>query len=108
MSERAREYLSAGRMEKTTHMRINDFASPENMIRWTVKLFVGILALLLLPALLQLLLRALPGLGMLVGLLMASLVAYAVREAGRPRSRRTGQTGGAERIPVLPADEEEF
>ena len=89
-------------------MRIDDFARPETMIRGAAKVFVGILALLLLPALLQLLIRAVPGLAVVMGLAMVSLVAYAVREGGRSRSRRTQQSGGAERTPVLPADEEDL
>jgi hypothetical protein len=89
-------------------MRIDDFARPENMIRAALKLFVLILALLLLPALLQVLIQAVPGLAVIIGLAMVSLVAYAVREGGRTRSRRTQQSGGAERLPVLPTDEEDF
>jgi len=89
-------------------MHIDDFARPENMIRGAVKLFVGLLALLLLPALLQVLIRAIPGLAMVMGLAIVSLVAYAVREGGRTRSRRTQHGGGAERTPVLPTDEEDL
>jgi len=89
-------------------MRIDDFARPETIIRGAAKVFVGILALLLLPALLQLLIRAVPGLAVVMGLAMVSVVAYAVREGGRSRSRRTQQSGGAERTPVLPADEEDL
>ena len=89
-------------------MRIDDFARPEIMSRGAVKLFVGLLALLLLPALLRILMGAVPGLGMVMGLAVVSLVAYAVRESGRTRSRRTQQTGGAERTPVLPTDEEDL
>jgi len=89
-------------------MRIDDFARPETMIRGAAKVFVGILALLLLPALVQLLIRAVPRLAVVMGLAMVSLVAYAVREGGRSRSRRTQQSGGAERTPVLPADEEDL
>jgi len=88
-------------------MRIDDFARPENMIRGAVKLFAGIFALLLLPALLQVLIRAVPGLGIVMGLAMVSLIAYAVREGGRTRSRRPQQSGGAERTPVLPTGEED-
>jgi len=95
-------------MEKTHNMRIDDFVRPETMIRGAVRLFVGILALLLLPALLQILMRAIPGLAVVMGLAVVSLVAYAVRESGRTRSRRTQQTGGAERTPVLPTDEEDL
>ena len=89
-------------------MRVDDFARPETMIRGAAKVFVGILALLLLPALVQLLIRAVPRLAVVMGLAMVSLVAYAVREGGRSRSRRTQQSGGAERTPVLPADEEDL
>lgn len=89
-------------------MRIDDFARPENMIRWAGKLCLALLALLLLPALLGVLMSALPGLAALFGLAMASLVAYAVRESGRTRGRRTQQSGGAERIPILPTDEEDL
>ena len=89
-------------------MRIDDFARPETMIRGAAKVFVGILALLLLPALLQLLIRAVPGLAVVMGLAMVSVVAYAVREGGRSRSRRTQHGGGAERTPVLPTDEEDL
>ena len=95
-------------MEKTHNMRIDDFARPENMVRGAVKLLVGLLVLLLLPTLLQDLIRAIPGLAVVMGLAIVSLVAYAVRESGRTRSRRTQQTGGAERTPVLPTDEEDL
>ena len=88
-------------------MRIDDFARPETMIRGAAKVFVGILALLLLPALVQLLIRAVPRLAVVMGLAMVSLVAYAVREGGRNRPRRTQQSGGAERTPVLPTDVED-
>jgi len=89
-------------------MRIDDFTRPETMIRGAVKLFAGLLALLLLPALLQVLIRAIPGFAMVIGLAFLSLVAYAVREGGQARPRRTQQTGGAERMPVLPTDEEDI
>ena len=89
-------------------MRIDDFARPETMIRGAAKVFVGILAVLLLPALLQLLIRAVPGLAVVMGLAMVSLIAYAVREGGQTRSRRTQHGGGAERTPVLPIDEEDL
>ena len=89
-------------------MRIDDFARPETMIRGAAKVFVGILAVLLLPALLQLLIRAVPGLTVVIGLAMVSLVACAVREGGRTRSQRTQHGGGAERTPVLPTDEEDL
>jgi len=89
-------------------MRIDDFARPETMIRGAAKIFVGLLALLLLPALLQVLMRAIPGLAVVMGLALASLVAYVVREGGRTRPRRTQQAGGAERTPVLPTDEEDL
>jgi hypothetical protein len=89
-------------------MRIDDFVRPENMIRWAGKLCLTLLALLLLPVLLEVLLRALPGLAVLMGLALASLVAHAVRESGRTRGRRTQQSGGAERTPVLPTDEEDL
>lgn len=88
-------------------MRIDDFARPETMIRGVAKIFVGLLALLLLPAFLQVLVRIVPGLAMVMGLAMVSLVAYAVREGGRSRPRRTGQSGGAERTPVMPTDLED-
>jgi hypothetical protein len=88
-------------------MRITDFARADLMIRWALKLGVAILALLLLPALLDVLARAVPGFAVFTGLVIASLVAYAVREGGRTRPRRTQQGGGAERTPVLPTDEED-
>jgi hypothetical protein len=94
-------------MEKTHTMRIADFARPETMIRGAAKAFVGLLALLALPALLQILTRVIPGLAVIIGLAMVSLVAYAVREGGRNRPRRTQQSGGAERTPVLPTDVED-
>jgi hypothetical protein len=94
-------------MEKKHTMRIDDFARPETMIRGAAKVFVGLLALLLLPALLQVLVRIVPGLAVVMGLAMVSLVAYAVREGGRNRPRRTQQGGGAERTPVLPTDVED-
>jgi len=94
-------------MEKTHNMRIDDFARPENMIRRVVKVFVGLLAFLLLPTLLQVLMGIVPGLAVVMGLAIVSLVAYAVRDGGRTRSRRTVQTGGAERTPVLPTDVED-
>jgi len=102
------EEPSSSRMEKTHNMRIDDFARPETMIRGAVKLLVGLLALLLLPTLLQVLIRAIPGLAVVMGLAIVSLVAYAVREGGRTRSRRTEPKGGAERTPVLPTDEEDL
>jgi len=89
-------------------MRIDDFARPEQMVRWAGKLFVGILALLLLPTLVQALVRALPGFALVVGLAMASFIAYAARERAGGGSRQTQQTGGSERTPVLPTIEEEF
>jgi hypothetical protein len=89
-------------------MRIGDFARPETMLRWAGKLGLTILVLLLLPALLQVLLAALPGLSILFGLALLSLVAYAVRESERGRGRRTQQAGGAERIPILPIDTEDL
>ena len=94
-------------MEKKHTMRIVDFARPETMIRGVVKVFVGLLALLALPALLQILMRILPGLAVVMGLAMVSLVAYAVREGVRNRPRRSQQSGGAERTPVLPTDVED-
>ena len=89
-------------------MRIDDFARPEQMVRWAGKIFVGILALLLLPTLLQILVRALPGLAVVMGLAMASFIAYAARERARGGSRQTQQTGGSERTPVLPTIEEDL
>lgn len=94
-------------MEKNKHMRIDDFARPEHMIRRAAKLCVGLLALLLLPVLLQVLIRAVPGLAVVMGLALVSLVACALREGGRTRSRRTQHGGGAERTPVLPTDLED-
>jgi len=94
-------------MEKKHTMRIDDFARPETMIRGVAKVFVGLIALLLLPALLQILMRILPGIAAVMGFGIASLVAYAVREGGRSRSRRSQQSGGAERTPVLPTDVED-
>ncbi len=88
-------------------MPIGDFASPETMLRWAGKLALTILVLLLLPALLQVLLAAVPGLSILFGLVLVSLVAYVVRESERGRGRRAQQTGGAERIPILPIDTED-
>jgi len=89
-------------------MRIDDFARPETMIRTAVKLFVVILALLLLPTLLQVLVRALPGLAVVIGIAIASFVAYAARQReGRSPGRRQ-QSGGAERTPVLPTINEDF
>ena len=89
-------------------MRFDDFARPENLLRGAVKLFVLILGLLLLPTLLQILFRAMPGLAVLFGLAIASFIAYAIREGQRGGSGRAQQTGGAERTPVLPMGEEDF
>ena len=89
-------------------MRIDDFARPENLIRGVVKLFVVILALLLLPALFEVLVKALPGLAVIAGLALASFAAHAARERERARPRRPQQAGGAERTPVLPTIEEDF
>ena len=89
-------------------MRIDDFVRPENLLRGAVKLFVLLLGLLLLPTLLQVLLGAMPGLAVVLGLAIASFVAYAIREGERGTSRRAQQTGGAERTPILPMGEEDF
>ena len=89
-------------------MRFDDFARPEQMIRWAGKLCLAILGLLLLPSMLNVLIAALPGFAIIGGVAMASLVAYAFRESERGRGRRTQQAGGAERTPILPADAEDL
>jgi hypothetical protein len=89
-------------------MRIHDFARPETMIRAAAKMFAFILALLLLPSLLQVLVRAIPGLAVVLGIAIASFVAYAARQREGRGPGRSQRSGGAERTPVLPTIDEDF
>lgn len=93
-------------------MHWTDFLRPERAFAFVAKLFFGILALLIIaslifPVLGRMQFSGIDQLGVLVGLMFLSAIAYLVRERrlnARPRPRNTR---GAERTPLLPRTLEE-
>ena len=91
-------------------MNLRDFFYPERAVAFAFKLFCVCICLLALPEFLAALLPQLSGtqlFGFFVLCLLASPVAYVIRErrlrrVGRPAARR-----GAERKPLPPPNEEE-
>ncbi len=91
-------------------MNLRDFFHPERAVAFAFKLFCAIVCLLALPSLLTALLSQLSG-TQLFGLallgLVASPIAYVIRERQRRRPAHRAARRGAERTPMPPPNEDE-
>jgi cyanate permease len=93
-------------------VRWTDFLHPERVFALAAKLFLGLLALiivasLMLSALAQAQFSPADALGMLAGLAILSIIAYVIREHRKRARPRPRNTRGAERTPLLPQTEED-
>jgi len=90
-------------------MNLRDFFHPERAVAFAFKLFCAIVCLLALPSLLTALFSQLSGTqlcgAVLLGL-VASPIAYVIRERRHRRPARVARRG-AERTPLPPPNEEE-
>ena len=90
-------------------MNLRDLLHPERAVAFAFKLFCVILCLLALPSLLAALLPQLSGtqlIGLLLLGLVASPIAYVIRERRHRRPPRAARRG-AERTPLPPPNEGE-
>ena len=91
-------------------MRLNEFIDPERGPQALVKMAIYPLIFLVVCSFILMLVAQLPAsavLGALCLLLLASPLAYLIREArGRGGQQRVTRRGGAERTPLLPPNED--
>jgi hypothetical protein len=91
-------------------MNLQDFLYPERAVAFAFKLFCFILCLLALPSLLAKLLPQMSGsqlLGLAMLWLLASPIAYLIRERRHRRPAHGAARRGAERTPLPPPNEDE-
>ena len=91
-------------------MNLRDFFDPERAAAFAFKMFCVMVCLLALPSFLAALLPQLSGthlLGLMLLCLLASPIAYVIREHRNRRPARTAARRGAERTPLPPPNEEE-
>ena len=93
-------------------MRWTDFLHPERVFALAAKLFLGLLAFIIvasmiLSALARMQFSSADALGMLAGFAILSIIAYVIREHRKRERPRLRNTRGAERTPLLPQMEED-
>ncbi len=93
-------------------MRWTDFLRPERAFALAAKLFLGLLAFLIvasmiLAALARVQFSSADALGMLASSAILSIIAYVIRERRKRVRPRPRNTRGAERTPLLPQMEED-
>ena len=91
-------------------MNLRDFMDPERAVAFAFKLFCVILCLLALPSFFAALLPQLSGtqlLGLVLLCLLASPIAYLIRERRQRRPALRAARRGAERTPLPPPNEDE-
>ena len=89
-------------------MNWRELLNPDAHLARAFKLFLLILAVLLLASLLGAFVTHVPSGALLLSIICLSLIAHWLRKRRLPRRERRRQTRGAERIPVLPRIEEEL
>ena len=91
-------------------MNVRDLLNPERAAAFAFKLFCVILCLLMLPALFTALLSHLSAtqlFGLILLGLVASPIAYMIRESRHRRPAHGAARRGAERTPIPPPNEDE-
>jgi len=88
-------------------MRWTDLLHPDRLFDAFVKLFLGLITLLFFICWLASALRSLNGAAVLLCMAAVSVVAYLIRKASWAHPERPGARRGAERTPLLPANEED-
>jgi len=91
-------------------MNLRDFLHPERAVAFAFKLFCAVLCLLALPYLFAALFPQLSGtqlFGLVLVCLLASPIAYVIRERRHRRPVHRTARRGAERTPLPPPNEDE-
>ena len=91
-------------------MNLQDFLYPDRAVAFAFKIFCAVVCLLALPSFFAVLVPQLSGtqlFGLVLLCLLASPIAYLIRERRHSRPAHGAARRGAERTPLPPPDEDE-